>query len=80
MKDLHSQKKLEEMRKRLYERGKPQTKPRRHQLTDVAHDVSKEWDAGSKPRPETTDLRQSYSEANLAEAEAPHSVLKYTSE
>ena len=43
MKKLHTQEQIDEMRKRLYDRGEASEQAERHQLSDVKVDVSRDW-------------------------------------
>ena len=58
MKDIHSKEQIEEMRKRLYDRGSKINELKRHQLTDITVDVSRSWGDASKTTPNTSDLRE----------------------
>lgn len=58
MKDIRSQEQIDEMRKRLYDRGSKLKGAARHQLTDIKVDVARDWGAGNESRsPYTSDLR-----------------------
>ena len=58
MKEEYSQEHIDEMRKRLYDRGSSVSSATRHELTDTKVDVSRNWGGASAPQPNTTDLRQ----------------------
>ncbi len=58
MKDLHSKEQIDEMRKRLYDRGGEVGGLKRHQLTDIQVDVSRNWGEQTASAPHTTDLRE----------------------
>lgn len=58
-KDIYSQEKIDEMRKRLYSRGAHFEGEKRHELTDEKVDVSREWKSTKAPEKQTSDLRQS---------------------
>lgn len=66
MKDIHSKEQIEEMRKRLYDRGSQVDELKRHQLTDIKVDVSRSWGDSPSASRNTSDLR----EGILADPEA----------
>ncbi|MCA9362465.1 hypothetical protein KC906_03740 [Candidatus Kaiserbacteria bacterium] len=51
MKPLRDQKQLDEMRKRLYDRGASVEQANRHQLADTPVDVARDWGARPTPPP-----------------------------
>lgn len=57
MKDVYTQEQIEEMRKRLYDRGSAVDTNVRHQLTDTKIDVERNWATSEESSPNTTDLR-----------------------
>lgn len=57
MKNLHTQEQIDEMRKRLYDRGSDIEKSVRHQLSDNPVDISRDWATKGQSKPHTTDLR-----------------------
>lgn len=57
MKKIYTQDEIEEMRKRLYDRGAEVEKNVRHKLSDEAVDVSRDWSAAPATSRNTTDLR-----------------------
>jgi hypothetical protein len=59
MKEEYSQEHINEMRKRLYERGANFNTADRHALTDTKIDVSRNWGGQEIPEKNTTDLRNS---------------------
>lgn len=72
MKPLHSQEQIEEMRRRLYDRGTDMEKVVRHGLSDTKVAVSKDW--GNSEKGETkhvTDLRSGIAVTPIAEQEDP---------
>lgn len=62
MKGGYSQEQIDEMRKRLYDRGTQLSESVRHQLTDTKIDVSRNWNTSEKTSANTTvnttDLRE----------------------
>ncbi|MCA9358068.1 hypothetical protein KC902_02280 [Candidatus Kaiserbacteria bacterium] len=82
MKPLQSQDNLDEMRKRLYDRGAEAEKAARHQLTDEKVDVSRNWSLPSQTRRgDTNDLRQGMAaagkESGLSEAPSVQSPRRH---
>lgn len=73
MKNLHTQEQIDEMRKRLYDRGSDVETNVRHQLSDTPVDVSRDWAVKSTQKLHTTDLRSgvevSSGNPNLEEGE-----------
>lgn len=61
MKNLHTQEQIDEMRKRLYDRGSDVEKIVRHQLSDTPVNVSRDWSTGGNQKPHTSDLRSGLS-------------------
>jgi hypothetical protein len=60
MKPIYSQEQIEEMRKRLYDRGTDLQKSVRHELTDEKIEVSRDWSSPmGNERKNTSDLRNS---------------------
>jgi hypothetical protein len=49
MKPVESREKIEEMRRRLYDRGSVDISPKRHSLTDQPVDVSRSWNNQDQP-------------------------------
>lgn len=72
MKQLKNQDQIEEMRKRLYDRGSNVGSGARHQLSDTQVDVSRDWSDNKteNPSPNKTDLRQGMEVENTSSAEA----------
>jgi hypothetical protein len=58
MKNLYTQEQINEMRKRLYDRGPSFQKDIRHQLSDTPIEVSHDWQTSSPKNHNTTDLRE----------------------
>jgi hypothetical protein len=50
MSGIKDQERIEALRKRLYERGKPEIAPTKHTLSDVKEKVKTSWDAMPKPK------------------------------
>jgi len=69
MKDLHTQEQIDEMRRRLYERGRKPEEIKRHNLTDNKVDVARDWDVKTLQKPQTTDLRASMQATDESPAE-----------
>lgn len=57
MKNLHTQEQIDEMRKRLYDRGAKPEEVVRHQLSDTPIDVSRDWNVGRDELKNKVDLR-----------------------
>ena len=57
MKEEYTQEHIDQMRKRLYERGGDFNTATRHELTDTQVDVSRSWTGQPPPKNTTTDLR-----------------------
>lgn len=57
MKEEYSQEHIDEMRKRLYERGSHLQSNNRHTLTDTPIDVARNWGGKAESAQNTTDLR-----------------------
>lgn len=69
MKPLHSQEQIEEMRRRLYDRGTTVETTARHQLTDEKIDVSREWSgAPNTGKKNVSDLRSGMTASEGEEA------------
>jgi len=50
MSGIKDQERIDALRERLYERGKPSIAPKKHALTDVKEKVKTSWDAFPKPK------------------------------
>ncbi|MCA9358894.1 hypothetical protein KC926_01660 [Candidatus Kaiserbacteria bacterium] len=59
MKDLHTQEQIDEMRRRLYDRGADVKESVRHKLTDTKVNVSRDWTISVPKKTATEDLRES---------------------
>ncbi len=79
MKKLHTEEQIDQMRKRLYDRGAAVEKNVRHELTDTKIDVSRDWAGQTAVPSKKNDLRSGLpvsqsaatNEDSLAEAEKP---------
>lgn len=76
MKNLHTQEQIDEMRKRLYDRGSDVETNVRHQLSDTQIDVSRDWATKSPQRSNTTDLRSGIETSSENQTEAEESEDK----
>lgn len=74
MKDLHTQEQIDEMRKRLYERGRQADAIERHSLSDEKVDVARDWNVPNQSKPNTTDIRASIP-ANVDQAPGVESTV-----
>lgn len=70
MKKHHSDEQIEEMRKRLYERGAVANPNIRHELSDNKIDVSRDWVNTRTPVRQTNDLRSGVTAVSSTEAVA----------
>lgn len=55
MSGIKDQDRIDALRKRLYERGRPAEPMQKHDLTDTKHDVARTWKTRPKPKPQTTE-------------------------
>lgn len=76
MKPIHSQEQIEEMRKRLYDRGTDLQKMVRHELTDEKIEVSRDW--ASSAAGERKNVSDSRSEVSVGEASSAMTTLEET--
>lgn len=69
MKDLRTQEQIDEMRKRLYDRGSDVKDSVRHQLTDIKINVSRDWNTGNNNelKSNNTDLQPGVTEKKTVE-------------
>lgn len=64
MKRLYTEEQIEEMRKRLYDRGTEVEKIVRHELSDTKVDVNRDWAVNQSSSRNVTDIRSAIAENN----------------
>lgn len=75
LKGLQDEEKIEEMRKRLYDRGSEIEKVVRHELSDNKVDVTRDW-AVKQPALTTTDLRAGMVNSDQAAEASPDKIIE----